>query len=322
MKHTLIKLICSLPILFVLNTGTVCSQGASIIWVRVSDDFFVADSVMLYLINTPNGTWGKDSINPIFQEIEYPPNPPSFDARWVSFATYANSGYGPGFIPLDIRGILSNPVQKDTFVIACTNGDSRAGSANFIFQWPDPGFLGCRCDSMFLIDKTGQLADTAGNPIGKINMFQQSSLKIFQPLTTLPSFKLTIYKYGVYLVDSLFYDECCILPKPAIVNRLTVCTDAVHEPPNIIPSSFRLEQNYPNPFNPSTEFIFSIAKRGYVTLNVYDVLGRTVATIVEEEKNPGRYVVPWNADNIASGVYFYTLRSGIEHDVKKLVILR
>ncbi len=308
MKQVLIKLILFLPVLFLLNISIVHAQPCSIIWIRVSDDSSVADSTMLWLVNTSSGSWMRDSINEIFQEIE---NLPvfGFGAVWVPWATYVNGplGFnGDNFTPICIQGVPAGG-QRDTFVISCTNTD--AGAENFILKWPHAGYLAARCDSIFIQDKTNLLTTDGTTPIGKVNMFNQDSLFIFQPLQTLPTFRLTIYIYGVHPVDSIY------VPPPPIIER-------VNEPPRTIPTSFRLEQNYPNPFNPTTQFAFSIAKRGFVTLKVYDVLGRTVATLVEEEKNPGRYVVPWNADNIGSGVYFYTLRSGIEHDVKKLVILR
>ncbi|RPI59674.1 MAG: T9SS C-terminal target domain-containing protein [Ignavibacteriales bacterium] len=79
----------------------------------------------------------------------------------------------------------------------------------------------------------------------------------------------------------------------------------------ISPNSFSLEQNYPNPFNPSTKIEFRIADFGFVTLKVYDVLGKEVATLVNEEKQPGTYKVVFSPESsfkqLASGVYFYQL---------------
>jgi len=74
-----------------------------------------------------------------------------------------------------------------------------------------------------------------------------------------------------------------------------------------IPSTFNLFQNYPNPFNPSTSVKFEIPEQSQVTLKVVDVLGKEVATLVNETKERGFYTVHWNASNIPSGVYFYRL---------------
>lgn len=101
----------------------------------------------------------------------------------------------------------------------------------------------------------------------------------------------------------------------------------------IIPNKFELAQNYPNPFNPTTKIIFSIpatrltarqdfASTTKVTLTVYDVLGRKITTLVNELKSPGVYEVIFNAENLASGVYFYKLHSGSFNLVKKMILLK
>lgn len=89
-----------------------------------------------------------------------------------------------------------------------------------------------------------------------------------------------------------------------------------------LPESSRLEQNYPNPFNPTTTFEYSIKTPGLVTLKVYDILGTEVASLVNERKEPGNYSVAFNATNLPSGIYFYTLTSGNFIDTKKLIMLK
>ena len=88
------------------------------------------------------------------------------------------------------------------------------------------------------------------------------------------------------------------------------------------PDSFSLKQNYPNPFNPATPIDYSIAKRGLVHLKVYDVLGHEIATLVNKEQLPGNYTVQFNADNLPSGVYFYTLQSKNITITMKMVLLQ
>ncbi len=91
---------------------------------------------------------------------------------------------------------------------------------------------------------------------------------------------------------------------------------------NQIPNEYRLAQNYPNPFNPTTNFIFALPKAGNVDLRVYDVLGREVETIVSEFKSAGSYTVEFNASNLTSGVYFYTLRTDDFTATKKMVLIK
>ena len=98
---------------------------------------------------------------------------------------------------------------------------------------------------------------------------------------------------------------------------------------NIQPTEFRLEQNYPNPFNPTTKIRFTIPNvtlRGVegsrVQIRVYDVLGKEVATLVNEEKSAGSYEVEFDAKNLSSGVYFYQLKSGSFIQTNKMILLR
>ena len=86
--------------------------------------------------------------------------------------------------------------------------------------------------------------------------------------------------------------------------------------------SYSLTQNYPNPFNPTTTISFSLPSKSFVSLKVFDILGRDVATIVSEEMSAGNYSRPWNADKMSTGIYFYRLQAGSFTETKKLILLR
>jgi len=88
------------------------------------------------------------------------------------------------------------------------------------------------------------------------------------------------------------------------------------------PLSFTLEQNYPNPFNPSTSIEYTIPKSGLVTLKVYDVLGREVATLVNGQNESGKHTVEFDASNLNSGVYFYKIESGNFFATKKMILVK
>lgn len=88
------------------------------------------------------------------------------------------------------------------------------------------------------------------------------------------------------------------------------------------PIKFTLEQNYPNPFNPSTNIQYAVSNRQFVTLKVYDLLGKEVATLVNEEKPAGNNDVEFNASQLASGIYYYQLRAGDFVETKKMVLMR
>jgi|GEM_PF-1654791 len=88
------------------------------------------------------------------------------------------------------------------------------------------------------------------------------------------------------------------------------------------PTKFSLEQNYPNPFNPSTSIQYTVSKRQFVTLKVYDVLGNEIATLVNEEKAAGNYAVEFDGSTLTSGIYFYKLQAGIFIETKKMLMLK
>lgn len=89
-----------------------------------------------------------------------------------------------------------------------------------------------------------------------------------------------------------------------------------------VPKVFSLSQNYPNPFNPSTVISYELPVRNHVTLKVYDVLGREVATLVNLEQNAGSHSVAFNAGRLPSGVYFYRLSAGRFTAEKKMMVLK
>ena len=88
------------------------------------------------------------------------------------------------------------------------------------------------------------------------------------------------------------------------------------------PNDFVLGQNYPNPFNPTTTIKYQIPKLSFVTLKVYDVLGREIETLVDEEKPAGSYQVEWSTNNLSSGVYFYTINATGFIETKKMLLIR
>jgi hypothetical protein len=90
----------------------------------------------------------------------------------------------------------------------------------------------------------------------------------------------------------------------------------------LIPKVFALSQNYPNPFNPMTTIKYDLPKDARVTLTIYDLLGRRVATLVDEEQRAGYRSVAWNGANVASGVYLYRIQAGEFTQTRRMLLLK
>ncbi len=104
-----------------------------------------------------------------------------------------------------------------------------------------------------------------------------------------------------------------------IIHKSVFAKDGVE---SLQPEVYTLEQNYPNPFNPTTKISFSIPEAGLVQLKVYNLLGEEVATLSNEEKLPGRYEVVFDANNLSSGVYLYSIRAGNYTESRKMILLK
>jgi len=91
---------------------------------------------------------------------------------------------------------------------------------------------------------------------------------------------------------------------------------------DLLPAQYELEQNYPNPFNPSTKIRFTVPEAGLVTMKVYNLLGQEVAILVNEEQAVGVYEVTFDATQLPSGIYFYSINAGDFVATKKMILLK
>ena len=102
----------------------------------------------------------------------------------------------------------------------------------------------------------------------------------------------------------------------------TISVIGINQISSNIPDKFSLEQNYPNPFNPMTNVRFQISNGGFVKLVVFDMLGREASVLVNEELYPGTYEVNFDASNLSSGAYFYSLSAGEYSETKKMLMVK
>ena len=91
---------------------------------------------------------------------------------------------------------------------------------------------------------------------------------------------------------------------------------------NLLTVEYFLLQNYPNPFNPSTKIKYSIPQASNVVIKVFDILGKEIETLLNEEKQIGTYEITWYSENLPSGVYFYRLKAGDFVETKKMVLMK
>ena len=96
----------------------------------------------------------------------------------------------------------------------------------------------------------------------------------------------------------------------------------VKDKPVSAPGSFALYQNYPNPFNPSTKIDYQLPEKSFVTMKVFDILGRQVSTLVNEEESAGEHEATFDASHFASGIYFYRIEFGGKMQIKKMMVLK
>lgn len=133
-----------------------------------------------------------------------------------------------------------------------------------------------------------------------------------------------LYNYWIgpgWLPSGYMYNSVLAHPGQTNVNLNFNLTD-VEDDLSVAPDKFELSQNYPNPFNPSTKISWQSPLDGWQTVKVYDMLGKEVATLVDEYKPAGSYKITWNAGNLPSGIYLYQLRAGNFIESKKMSLLK
>ena len=131
-------------------------------------------------------------------------------------------------------------------------------------------------------------------------------------------FTLTAPGPGVYTVNAGFKN-----PNPRRWDSVVVNVNITDLGENSnSPNSFKLYENYPNPFNPSTSIRYSFPEGSFTSIKIYNSLGSEVATLVNETKSAGTYEVEFNASNLSSGIYYYTLQAGSFSETKKMILMK
>ena len=160
-------------------------------------------------------------------------------------------------------------------------------------------------------------------------------MKIYNPLiNTIDPFEMTNYAFH-FLENGSFEHEDLPQGRPEYwgpTNRIDPIllsqylnikvTGVKQEPGDKILTQYSLKQNYPNPFNPITRISWQCSSDGWQTLKIYNALGNEIETLVNEKRPAGNYEIEFNAKNLTSGVYFYTLKAGLYIQTKKMILLK
>ncbi|MCU0372441.1 MAG: T9SS type A sorting domain-containing protein [Ignavibacteria bacterium] len=188
----------------------------------------------------------------------------------------------------------NNSGQRDTLLSVML--DSVSSSDTLSFDYAYAVYLSNFVDSLIVnISVDGGLTFT--------NIFSKGGFE----LATAQSTTLPFIPYTSEQWETVRYPMSIVIPD---------------NPNNVIPGNFELMQNYPNPFNPATKINYSVPRESFVTIKVYDMLGREIAQLVNENKRAGTYSVEFIAKNLSSGVYFYSLKSDDFYAVKKMVVVK
>jgi hypothetical protein len=147
-------------------------------------------------------------------------------------------------------------------------------------------------------------------------------ISIYHNITTNYFWYVQGYKFPVFVLSYAAYQNgyyknaaYCLVNEPVGVKRIT----------SDVPKNYYLYQNFPNPFNPSTIIRFRLKESGFVSLKIYDILGRETAILVNEKLQAGKYEIPYSVNlnnNLSGGVYFYRLEAGNYVQTRKMILLK
>jgi hypothetical protein len=285
-------------------------------------------------VYVPDNYNGLINIDGNFNDWQYvpklniSPNPsadtgdsPSPDADFINF--WATNDTANLFISYQVAGTITSNYFYHIFIDTDTNLTTG-------YRYQDSASVGAELmienDILYKYTGTGganwswsviggfHKANTGGRtemsiPLSALSSNKKSIRLIFQSNSSLaPSYSFmeidpTNYKNQFYTFS---------------FNKIT----EVNKSRQMIGANFILEQNYPNPFNPTTTINYSVPKASFVTIKVYDVLGKIVSTLVNTNKPAGNYSVGFNASKLESGIYFYRMTSGLFSETKKILLLK
>ena len=309
------------------------TTGASI-GIAGGAEVVIKDNKLMLLLNYQN----QATCGYVIKNLGGGPTPGNVTIRKAKTTVIPENGgnANPGIDTINISGIpAGNVINKITVkmdsVLHTWIGDlrfwvSKGSTVDTVISrigWTGTGF-GNSCDNLVgtrLIDTAGALSVQNMTPTTCNAGLPANSAGNFNPKSPLGIFNNTDPN-GAYILrvcDNAAGDT-------GSVRVWSISID--YGPPTGVSNNagvidgYKLSQNYPNPFNPSTTINYTIPKSGLVSMKVFDISGREVATLINEVKSAGTYDFKFNASNLSSGVYFYRLQSGNFIETKKMFLLK
>ena len=243
----------------------------------------------------------------------------SLDSQPISFVSISDT-VSVNSKPLINQYLLSNPIQVNNnseFTYGVQYGASDSSIAAYILG--EDGFVNFKVS--LIDDNTSEVLGTFDNVT-----FTSDSVSDYEDL----SYRINTSGIGnrtvrlkLTIEDNLnaSYSLTDALADESVLEKSTRKVVDYNNGVEKI-TTYALSQNYPNPFNPTTTINYQLPQNGYVTLKVYDILGKEVSTLVNEQKNQGRYSVNFDGSKLASGVYVYQIRVNDYISSKKMLMIK
>jgi len=264
--------------------------------------------------------WGTG--NPIFPErltgenqiIYFEPECATIGSNWNIISDAGASGGSYVTVRPDIESVSAAPTTSDDQIYITFTADK--DTTFYIF-----GRLNCPSaddDSYWVRMDDGSF--TMANGLGTSGW---EWVRIGSYALTAGEHTLNIaYRENGAKLDKICITDYSYAPEGMGEDAENVCDLTDMEKLIEVIDDYSLGQNYPNPFNPSTEIKYNLPEKSFVTLKIYDVLGREVTELVNEEKSAGSYTVIWDASNFSSGSYLYTVIAGEFSQSKKMILIK
>jgi len=265
--------------------------------------------------------WNEDSLKWVNAEPNFPPNSSS-PGRTIQVLYVYNGKLWAGGSFISIDGVTCNGVAYYDGTNWHPIGNSGEAGVSGLSSFSTGGEVTDMTSDGTNLYICGSFTKVNGQICNKVAKFNGSNWCSIGFGADLRPEGLCMYQGSLVITGDLYSADGNNFNNIALYNPNGVIGIKSPNSANNIPVKYGLSQNYPNPFNPSTTIKYQIEMDGVVTLNIYDITGRRVKTLVDQYRKAGEYETSFNASDIASGVYIYRIQSGAFSSSKKMVLLK